>query len=274
VGASSLVVEYPVLTGQALRYGLATALLLALTQRLGPLIRPSRREALQLALLSSVGLGAFNVFLVLALRSSEPAATAVVVGAVPVALAVVGPLQLGLRPRRALVVAAAAVVLGAAVVQGTGRASLTGLMLALGALACECFFTLAAVPLLPRLGAMTVSTVGCALAAVELAVLGRVVHGPGWLPAPTPSELAALAYLATAVTAVAFVLWYSAVAHVGAEVAGLCAGLVPVAGAVTGWGVGTGSLEPVQMLGVMVILIAITGAVWATRRSSNPQARG
>jgi drug/metabolite transporter (DMT)-like permease len=44
----------------------------------------------------------------------------------------------------------------------------------------------------------------------------------------------AVAYLAVAVTAAAFVMWYSSVRRLGASRAGLLAGLAPVAAAVTG----------------------------------------
>ncbi len=46
---------------------------------------------------------------------------------------------------------------------------------------------------------------------------------------PTATETAALAYLAVVVTAVAFLLWYSGLARLGAARAALFAGLVPVA---------------------------------------------
>lgn len=60
---------------------------------------------------------------------------------------------------------------------------------------------------------------------------------PSATPAATPAlrltgrDVLAVAYLAVAVTAVAFVLWYSSVRRLGAALAGLLAGVAPVAAA-------------------------------------------
>lgn len=73
IGVTSLIVEYPVLGGQAVRYGLA----------------------------------GFNVCLIGAMQEADPAAVGVIIGCVPIVLAVVGPLLAG-RPVRPRVLLAAA----------------------------------------------------------------------------------------------------------------------------------------------------------------------
>jgi drug/metabolite transporter (DMT)-like permease len=52
------------------------------------------------------------------------------------------------------------------------------------------------------------------------------------------ADLAAGAYLAVGVTALAFVLWYSSVARLGAGRAGLLTGIAPIAAAATGVALG------------------------------------
>ena len=61
-----------------------------------------------------------------------------------------------------------------------------------------------------------------------LAVIGWVVEGPAAWRRLTPAHLLAVGYLAVVVTAVAFVLWYGAVAALGPARAGLLTGVVPV----------------------------------------------
>ena len=72
------------------------------------------------------------------------------------------------------------------------------------------------------------------LAAVALLVLGVAVDGPAALGTLDAADLLAACTLAVVVTASAFVLWYSAVARIGAARAGLFTGFAPVAAAVGG----------------------------------------
>jgi drug/metabolite transporter (DMT)-like permease len=261
VGVSSLLVDYPVLTGQATRYAVAAALLCVFGLATGRLVPPTGGEAARLALLAMVGLAAFNVFLVLALESAEPAAVGVVVGGVPIALAILGPLQRRDSPRPTLIAAAVVVVAGAALVQGSGRASALGLLLSAFALLAEVAFTLLAVPVLPRLGPTTVSAAGCGLAAIQLAVAAPLLHGRAAFTIPSGTELFAIIYLAIVVTAIAFVLWYDGVYRAGSDIAGLFAGLIPVGALFTGWLVGTGKLDAGQVIGTALVAAAITGAL-------------
>jgi drug/metabolite transporter (DMT)-like permease len=157
-----------------------------------------------------------------------------------------------------VVAASGVVVAGTFIVQGAGHTSGLGIALAVGALLAEVAFTLLAVPVLPRLGATTVSTAGCGLAALQLLIAAALVHGTAAMRAPDPTEAAALAYLAVAVTAIAFVLWYTGVDRIGSDIAGLFAGLVPVGALFTAWFGGTGSLDAAEMVGTALVATAIT----------------
>jgi drug/metabolite transporter (DMT)-like permease len=93
VAVLGLLTDYPALASQAVRYGLAAALLVAVAlagQRGLPKI--SGRDALQLAVLAATGLVAFDLLVLGALEEAEPAAFGVGVGCVPVGLALTGPL--------------------------------------------------------------------------------------------------------------------------------------------------------------------------------------
>ena len=69
------------------------------------------------------------------------------------------------------------------------------------------------------------------LATVMFAVLGMAREGPAAVTRLTRPDWLAVGYLAVAVTAAAFVLWYSSVRRLGASRAGLLTGVAPVAAA-------------------------------------------
>jgi drug/metabolite transporter (DMT)-like permease len=208
-----------------------------------------------------------------ALDHAEPAAIGVIVGGVPIVLAVVGPLVRGSRPAGTTVAAAVVVTCGAAVVQGGGRLSLAGVLLAGGALACEVAFTVLALPVMPRLGPLGVSIGACAVAAGLLAVAAPLVHGRDALTAPTGSQAAAIVVLGTIVTAVAFVAWYSSVDAVGPVRTGLFAGLAPVGTLVTAMAMDGHAPHLAEALGTLIVAAGITlGVRTAARAPAGPAA--
>jgi drug/metabolite transporter (DMT)-like permease len=180
----------------------------------------------------------FNLALVHGARHAEPAVLGVAVACVPILLAVAGPLLAGQRPLPRLVLAATVVTAGAGLVQGLGRADRAGLVWALVTFACEAGFTLLAMPVLGRHGPLGVSVHSTWMAALLFAVCGVAMEGPSAVLHLGRSALLAGAYLAVAVTAVAFVLWYTCVSRLGAARAGLLTGIAPIAAAVAGVALG------------------------------------
>src|SRR5262249_5537526 len=115
VAAARALRDYPVADGQALRYGLASLLLLTLARARLP--RLTLRQAARLVALAASGLAGFNALLIAAVRETDAATVGVIVGSVPVLLALLGPALEHRRPSRQVVVAALVVTLGAAAVQ-------------------------------------------------------------------------------------------------------------------------------------------------------------
>jgi drug/metabolite transporter (DMT)-like permease len=257
-GVSPELHRYPVYGGQALRYMAGAALLLLAARAAGlRRIRLSARETLLVIALAATGLAAFNVFIVEATRYIAPATVATIVATVPIILALIGPLQAGRRPAARTVLGAAIVACGAALATGLSGGSPIGWLLALGALACEVAFSLLAVPLLPRLGAIRVSAYSTLTAVPLLLVAGLIVDGRGVLRVPTGTETAALAYLAVVVTAIAFFCWYDALPRLGAERAGLFSGFLPIGAAVSSLALGTGRVVPGELAGIAVVLTGL-----------------
>ncbi|MEV5710040.1 DMT family transporter [Actinoallomurus sp. NPDC052274] len=256
---SAVIAPYPVYGGQAVRYAVAAVILLVvarLSERSrGPRTRRrlTLREWALVTALATTGLAGFNVCIVEGTRYTTPAMIGTVVGAVPVLLAVVAPLLERRRPAPRLVVAAVIVALGAAAANGLGGGSVPGLLLALGALAGEMAFSLLAVPLLPTLGPIRVSAYSAAVATPMLLGAGLLVDGTSVVRVPTVGELAGFAYLVVVVTVGAFLLWYDALGRIGADRAGLFAGLIPVSAAVTTMVLGLGTPGPAELTGALLV---------------------
>jgi drug/metabolite transporter (DMT)-like permease len=271
VGSSFAVLDtlrdYPVFGGQAGRYAAGAALLFLLAGRRLPV--PDTGQLIRLALLAATGLAAFNLLVLAAEASMDPGSVGVVVAAVPVLLAIAGPLQAGGRVEPRVLGAAVLVAAGAAAVQGlSGGVTVEGLAAAVGALACEAAFSLLAAPLLASLGPVGVSAWAAMLAVPMLLAAGVAVDGPaGTFAVPTADEALALAWLTVVVTAVAFVLWYSAVQTLGVERAGLLSGVLPVSALLIAALLGREELTAGRLAGALIVGAGIVAGLMAGIRT-------
>ncbi len=179
--ANSVLGDYPYAGGQFLRYGLACLLLLPLLGRGGaaPLRTLTARRWARLALLAAVGMVGFNLAVIAAERSAEPAVPGVFVGCAPVVVAVLVPLLDGRRLRRTVLYGALTVAVGAFAVQGWGRTDGVGIAFSGCALAGEVGFAVLAVPLVRPLGPRLLSATVCGLATAESALTGVALDGTG-----------------------------------------------------------------------------------------------
>jgi drug/metabolite transporter (DMT)-like permease len=259
VAVSSQLVGAPLFTVQAIRYAVACLLLLGYARARGLRVAvPHGRDWLWLFGVTVTGLVVFNVALVHGSRHAEPAVLGVAVSCVPLLLAVIGPLQHHQRPRPLVLAAAVVVTCGAGLVQGLGRSDAIGLGWAVVVLVCEASFTLLAVPLLDRHGAIGVSVHTTWLAALIFGVLGVVVEGPSAIGRIDAGDVLAGAYLAVGVTAVAFLLWYTCVERLGAGRAGLLTGVAPIAAALAGVALGGPMPRTLVWAGVATVAAGLT----------------
>ena len=272
VGVSRTLTGAPLLSAQAIRYAVAVAVLLAVARLARvPIPRPRGRDWLWLSGIAATGLVLFNVAIVRGVEHAEPAVIAVAVACVPVLLGLIGPLAEHQAPSPRILLAALVVTGGSVLVVGAGRTDAIGVAWAAVALLCECGFTLLAVPVLLRLGAWGVSVHSAWIGALMLTVLGAVTEGPGAATRLTAADWAAMGYLAVMVTAVAFVLWYSAVAALGAGPAGLLTGIAPVSAAVTGIVTGSQAPRPLVWLGILVVMCGLAAGLRTPSRAARPR---
>jgi drug/metabolite transporter (DMT)-like permease len=265
VAASHLLAGYPVLGGQAVRY-LAAGVLLMAWARLQhkPPPRPAGREWAWLAALAAIGLAGYSAAMIQATRVADPASVGVIIGVAPLVIIIAAAIAAGRRPARRVLLAAAVVTAGTAAAQLGGAAgpawSAAGLLWSAGALGGVVGTSLLAAPVLPRLGALAVTVYACGLAGLMLLGAAAVVAsagGPPVLRAPTATQLAALAYLTIAVTAIVFIAWYGAMERLGVGRTGLFNGLVPVTSLAAIALTGTGTITPLRLLGALAVLAGV-----------------
>jgi drug/metabolite transporter (DMT)-like permease len=266
--AGGALVHYPHAGGQSLRYGAAFVLLLW----------PARRQAVRrlraltswqwglAAAVAAIGMVGFNLSVLAAERTAQPAVPGVLVGCAPVVVAVLVPLGAGRRPSAAVTAGALLVASGAFVVQGWGGTDARGLCWSVAALAGEVGFALLAAPLVRPLGPLLLSACVCGLAAVEAAALAAVTDG---FRMPTGRETLALGWQSVITTVIGFVCWYAGFQRLGTERATLFSGLIPVAAALTAPVVAVGTLGPGQLSGSALVATGValgSGAFHSRRR--------
>ena len=253
VAVSRTLVDAPLFAAQAVRYSVAGVLLYAVARSAGvPIVRPRGAEWLWLGGIAAAGLVLFNVAVVRGVAEAEPAAIAVAVACVPIVLGIVGPLLEHRAPRSRTLLAALVVTAGSIVVEGAGRTNVIGVVWATLVLACEAAFTLLAVPVLPRHGSWGTSVHSVWMGAVMFVALSVFTEGTAAVTRRSAADWAATAYL-VAVTVLAFVLWYSTVATLGAGRAGLLTGVAPISAAVIGIALGTRAPSLLVWLGLVVV---------------------
>jgi drug/metabolite transporter (DMT)-like permease len=213
------------------------------------------------------------VLLIEATRVADPATVGVVIGAAPLVIVIAAAVAGGTRPTRRVLLAAAVVTAGSAAAQLGGATGLTwsgtGLLLSAGALGGAAGSTLLAAPVLPRLGALAVTIYTCGMAGILLlaaAAVARSAGGPPILRTPTATQLAALSYLAVAVTAVVFIAWYAAMTRLGVDRTGLFNGLIPIASLAAVALTGTGTITLLQFLAALTVLAGVILGLGRTRQ--------
>jgi drug/metabolite transporter (DMT)-like permease len=254
VPVTGLLDGYPVLSAQAVRYGVGAVLLLGwLLATRRPVPVPSARDLVGLGVMVVAGMLGFNAAILVGQRYATPGFIAAVLGASPLVLAVLAPLVRGRRPSSFALAGAGIVGGGVVVLSGGGSWQGPGLALALLVTACEVAFTLGGIGVVARLGAVAASMWSCVFAAVTGAVLTTMWGGTAAWPVPTPTEVTAILVLGSLVTAVAFGCWYTGVAVLGADRVGVLIGLMPVAGLAASVVLGRQPLTLVAAGGALVV---------------------
>ncbi|MGW9598966.1 EamA/RhaT family transporter [Streptomyces albidoflavus] len=199
----------------------------------GPAPRITPGQWLCVLVLAGFGMAGFSVAATAAGHHTDPAF--VVVGTAPLVVGVLTPLFVRARP--------------------SGRVVAAGVLVA--------------APLVAPLGALRVSASACA-SAVPICLAGVVATGAYVLP--TRGQLAAVVWLAAVATAVAYVLWFTALDVLGAERAVLVSGSVPLSAVATTAVMGAGAPGAGHVVGAVAV-VAGRGTRTVERRPARLRGR-
>lgn len=251
--------DCPPLALLALRF-LAAGLLLAGFAWISGLWRRLDRRAVGALVL----LGIFNHALYLGLSYSAmtlvpSGLTALLVSSNPVLVCALAAVFLGERMTRRKALGLACGLVGVALVVRSrmdGGADSTGVLLVLGALLSLTVGTLLYKRLpqsIPMAQAIAVQLLSGGL----LVGLASGVSEPWAAITPTPSFLAALAYLVVPVSIGSYALWFMLLERGSASAASAWHFLVPPVGLFLGWLVLDEPLQPMDLLGALPVVVAI-----------------
>lgn len=256
-----------------LRFAIGAAILLVLHSVLSR-DRLSRRDLGKVAGLGMLGVFGYNILFFLALTLAPSSDGSVIV---PVTAPVITTLVTALMGRRRLsgrvAVGLATAVAGAVVffvgIPAGGSGRIVGDLVFLGAAGCWAAYTICGAPILGRLPAFTVTTYATTAGALGLAVVAIPTFGQVHWSDQSTWFWVNQVYLAALPTALAYVMYYSAVRSAGPTVASSAMFLVPVFGLTSSWLLVHESITPVQAVGSACMLV---GAWLATIRRSGVRA--
>lgn len=224
--------------------------------------------------LGTLNVGAFFVLLYVAAQTLPSSVASSIMAASPVAMMLVAWGMISERPTARALLGAGLGIAGVALIVSTGTATIHwgGVAASLTAMVMSSVgFVLAKrwsgqVPVLDST-AWQLSWAGLGLVAVA-----ALVEGP--VPDYTPAGWAALAYVALVATALAYVAWFAALAHLRAGTIGIIGLLNPVSGVLLGVLVAHESLSWLQGIGIVAVLAGIVVASRPGRARGRGRAGG
>jgi drug/metabolite transporter (DMT)-like permease len=240
-----VVVRMPVFVLSALRFALASAILLALVVAVER--RRPRLAARDLALLTAqafTGIFAFNALLLFGLKLTPASSAGIVTATTPGVAAALSVLLLREPWTRARAAGIALAVAGLLTISLTalddgaaGARPLLGNLLVFGAVVGEGMFVVCGRALSHRLSPLTIAT--------GISMLGLAMFAPFALAEARRFDVAtlgagdwlAVAYYGVVVTVVAFLLWARGIARVPASTASVFTGVLPLSALALSWAV-------------------------------------
>ncbi|MGI8484511.1 MAG: DMT family transporter [Thermomicrobiales bacterium] len=281
VGSSVVTGKYitdamPIFLASGIRFIIATGILAVwmTMQRRSGIVQPriSRRDHGVMALQAFTGIFIFNVLLLLGLKLTTATTSGIITSATPAIIALLslflgerltGRIWMGVLLAMAGVLAVN--LFGAGGVDSPASNPLLGALLVLGAVVGEALYTIFGKMLSGRIAPVAIATWVSLYGALMFLLPGLwELRGfdPGKVPA---SAWWSVAYSATAVTVVAFVLWFRGLQRVPASTAAPFTGMIPIVAVVLA---AILLHEPVGWPHLVGIVCVISGILLITSGSS------
>ena len=217
----------------ALRFALASLLVLAVLRAQGPLTLPARADVPRILVLGLVGNLVYQICFILGLDRTPAGTTAVILALTPLVTAFLSMLTGHERPGTRTWLGGALSIVGIALVSGASARELGGRALvgsAILLLACVAwaFYTVGARPLVERYGSVRTTVWTLWSGAVGLVVVGAPgLAGQRW-DAVRPAAWGGLVFSAAFAIALAYLIWYRGVERIGNTRTAIFSNLTPV----------------------------------------------
>jgi drug/metabolite transporter (DMT)-like permease len=247
----------------AVRFTLATIMLLALLRRFGESMRTSRKDMLSLLGLGLLGHTAYQVLFIEGIAQTTASHTALIFGISPVVVAILSQM-LGHEHVSAASWAGAVLAFGGEYLIIAAKApiegppsSLRGDLLVVAAAFCWCFYTVLARPLLTRHSPLKVTALSMSwgyLGMIPMCIPSVLRQSWGSL---SWKDWGGILYSFLFALVISYLLWYRSVHKVGNVRTAVYSNLVPVSGTLAGWAFLGERLYPALALGAAAIFAGI-----------------
>lgn len=279
-GVNYSVIKYgtgivPALAYNAVRVSFGAACLLAIALLWGG-TAPSRRDAMALLALGVLGNGVYQIFFAEGISRTRAGEAALVVGASPALMALIGRIRGVERVTKRGVIGialsifgVALVVLGRAASQGGAHGgSLVGDLLVLCASVCWAVYTILLIPYTKRLSGWFVLAFGMIGGSITLLIVAAPsIASVNWIELPGVAW-AALLYGSLGALVVAYIFWYRGVKVLGATRTALYGNFQPLIALLVAWITLRETPTAWQIVGALTIV----GGVLLTRTPATEQA--
>jgi drug/metabolite transporter (DMT)-like permease len=225
--------DFEPLAFNALRFALASVLVLGVLRAQGPLALPARADAPRILLLGLVGNLVYQLCFILGLDRSAAGTAAVILALTPLITAFLSMLTGHERPGPrtwmggALSIVGIALVSGAGVRVGGGRALVGSLVLLLACFAWA-FYTVGSRPLVARYGSVRTTVWTLWIGAAGLLVVGTPALLAQRWDRIRPEAWGGLVFSATLAIALSYLIWYRGVERIGNTRTAIFSNLTPL----------------------------------------------
>jgi drug/metabolite transporter (DMT)-like permease len=268
---------FPVFVASAARMLLAVVFLgsvLLITGRLGGLFSGiSRSDWIRLGVIALTGMFGFTVLMLYGMKEIPGAIGGIVMATTPAVTAAGAVIFLGDRIDRWTAIAIGSAVSGIVFINvaGTGSdgggSTLLGVALVFGAVCGEASYTLIGKRLTADLSPLAISAIAAAAALVLFAVPAAVQVGEvEWGSVPFTDWLA-LVWFGIGTMGIGSLLWYSGVSRVSGATASAFMGVMPLSALLLSYLLLGESFEPVHLVGLVAVLIAIAAVLKSEREA-------
>jgi drug/metabolite transporter (DMT)-like permease len=248
------------ISSQVMRYTLAGLLLLPLCRHTTVRLK----DLPGIIAMAATGLVGTNALILAAERSTDTGTVGIIVGTLPIVVALVAPLPSRRRPDPRVVLCAVIAAGGTVFVESSaGRASVAGIGYAVGALGSELLFIVVGAPVFRRHGALAVSPWLCMTAVCILLILGVPIDRSDMFLLPTAHEALAIVYLGIGPSVVGLLCWGFGLAQLGPERFGLFTGVNPIVALFTAAALGLSTITGERVVGCLLVAGAIAAGASA-----------